>query len=164
MEDTMDFWNLIISVINLFVFIYFTKLVYDYNKTKDKIDFLRQVPLISIEQNGNHKYFIKNVGSGPALNIRILSIPNFEDEVWELNEIGFCLFGNSSEIELNSFDKSAYLILYNDIHKKKYFSYMTDNTLEYGNVTDKKLKGKVKKVLNFDRATEQLREEHHPSV
>lgn len=121
MEDTMDFWNLIISVINLFVFIYFTKLVYDYNKTKDKIDFLRQVPLISIEQNGNHKYFIKNVGSGPALNIRILSIPNFEDEVWELNEIGFCLFGNSSEIELNSFDKSAYLILYNDIHKKKIF-------------------------------------------
>lgn len=98
------------------------------------------------------------------MNIRILSIPNFEDEVWELNEIGFCLFGNSSEIELNSFDKSAYLILYNDIHKKKYFSYMTDNTLEYGNVKDKKLKGKVKKVLNFDRATEQLREEHHPSV
>lgn len=41
---------------------------------------------------------------------------------------------------------------------------MTDNTLEYGNVRDKKLKGKVKKVLNFDRATEQLHEEHHPSV
>ena len=55
----MDIWNLIISVINLLVFIYFTKLVYVYNKTKDKIDFLRQVPLISIEQNGNHKYFIK---------------------------------------------------------------------------------------------------------
>ena len=163
MEETMD-WNLIISLINLLVFFYFTKLVYDYNKTKDKIDFLRQVPLISIEQNENHKYFIKNVGSGPALNVRILSSPNFEDKVWELNEIGFCLFGSSSEIELNSFDKSAYLILYNDIHKKKYFSYMTDNELEYGNVKDKKLKGKVKQVLNFNRATEQLREEHHPSV
>lgn len=89
MEDTMELLDLIISVINLLVFIYFTILVYKYNKTKDNIDFLRQVPLISIEQNENHKYFIKNVGSGPALNIRILSNPNFEDKVWELNEIGF---------------------------------------------------------------------------
>ena len=105
MKDAMEFWNLIISIINLLVFVYFTKLVYDYNKNKDKIDFLRQVPLISIEQDDNHNYFIKNVGSGPAINVRILSQPDFENKTWGKNEIGYSLFGNSTEIELNTFDK-----------------------------------------------------------
>jgi hypothetical protein len=164
MENTIELWNLILTIVNLLVFVFFTKLIYDYNKHKDQIDFLRQVPLISIEQNDNHSYFIRNVGSGPALNIRILSKPNFEDKVWELNEIGFSLFGNSSEIELNSFDKSAYLILYNDIHKKDYFSFMIDNKLEYGSITDAKQKDNIKKVLKFSRAKEQLREEHAPSI
>lgn len=71
--NILELLNLIITAINLFVFAWFTKLIYDYNKNKDQIDFLRQVPLISIEQNEDHGYFIKNVGYGPALNIRILS-------------------------------------------------------------------------------------------
>ena len=164
MENTIELWNLIIAIINLLVFVFFTKLIYDYNKHKNQIDFLRQVPLISIEQNDNHTYFIKDVGSGPAFNIRILSEPNFEDKIWELNEIGFSLFGNSSEMKLNPFDKSAYLVLYNDIHKKEYFSFMIDNKLEYGSVTDSKQKDQLKKLLKFSRAKEQLREEHIPSV
>lgn len=164
MENTIAFWNLIVAIINLIVFVFFTKLIYDYNKRKDQIDFLRQVPLISIEQKDNYNYFITNVGSGPALNIRILSSPNFENEIWEVNEIGFSLFGNSSEIELNSSDKSAYLILYNDIHKKDYYSYMIDNKLEYGSITDVLQKDTIKKVLEFSRAKEQIRVVHAPSV
>jgi hypothetical protein len=75
---TIDHINLVFTFVNLCVFIYFTILVYNYNKSKDRIDFLRQVPLISIEQKYDSNYYIKNVGSGPALNVRILSEPDFE--------------------------------------------------------------------------------------
>ena len=164
MKDAMEFWNLIISIINLLVFVYFTKLVYDYNKNKDKIDFLRQVPLISIEQDDNHNYFIKNVGSGPAINVRILSQPDFENKTWGKNEIGYSLFGNSTEIELNTFDKSAYLILYSDIHQKEYYSYMKNNILRFGDIKEAESDDKIQKILKFKKPKEKLRNVHVPSV
>lgn len=164
MENYINFSNLIIAIINLFVFIYFTKLVYDYNKKKDKINFLRQVPLISIEQKDDYNYYIKNVGSGPAINIRILSEPDFDNKTWNKNEIGYSLFGDSTEIELNSFDKSAYLIFYSDIHQKKYFSYMKNNILSFGSLDESKSNDKIHKILKFKRAPEQLRNINTPSV
>lgn len=164
MENTINFWNLVIAIINLLVFIYFTKLVYEYNKKKDKIDFLRQVPLISIEQKDDYNYYIKNVGSGPAINIRILSEPDFDNKTWNKNEIGYSLFGDSTEIELSTFDKSVYLILYSDIHQKSYFSYMKNNILTFGSLEESKSNDKIHKILKFKRSAEQLRNINAPSV
>ena len=164
MENYINLSNLIIAIINLFVFIYFTKLVYDYNKKKDKIDFLRQVPLISIEQKDDYNYYIKNVGSGPAINIRILSEPDFDNKTWNKNEIGYSLFGDSTEIELSTFDKSVYLILYSDIHQKNYFSYMKNNILSFGSLEESKSNDKIHKILKFKRPAEQLRNINAPSV
>jgi|GEM_PF-7134584 len=161
---TIDHLNLVFTFVNLCVFIYFTILVYNYNKSKDRIDFLRQVPLISIEQNYNSNYYIKNVGSGPALNVRILSQPDFENKTWRKNEIGYSLFGDSTEIELNTFDKSAYLILYSDIHQKKYFSYMNNNILSFGAYKNTKSDDEINKILKFKKPKEQLRDNHSPSV
>lgn len=162
--STIDHLNLVLSFLNLGVFIYFTILVYFYNKSKDRIDFLRQVPLISIEQNEDSNYYIKNVGSGPAINIRILSEPDFENRTWQKNEIGYSLFGNSTEIELNTFDKSAYLIIYSDIHQKEYYSYMKNNILHFGSIKEIKSDDKTQKILKFKRPKEQLRNIHVPSV
>ncbi|MGH2667159.1 hypothetical protein [Flavobacterium sp.] len=163
-STTIDILNLSLTFVNLCVFIYFTKLVYDYNKSKDKIDFLRQVPLVSIEQKDDCNYYIKNVGSGPAINIRILSEPDFENRTWNKNEIGYSLFGDSTEIELNPFDKSAYLILYSDIHQKNYFSYMKNNILSFGSLEDSKSNDKIHKILKFKRPAEEFRRNHIPSV
>lgn len=164
MKDNIELLNLIVAAINLVVFIVFTFLVFFYNKAKDRIDFLRQVPLISIEQNDHNNYSIKNVGSGPALNVRILSEPDFDNRFWNKNEIGYALFGDNTELEIDPNDKSAYLILYNDIHQKNYFSYMIDNTLKFGSVEDAKSDKDMMKILKFNKSKEQFRTVHIPSI
>jgi hypothetical protein len=156
--------NILIAFFNLVFFIILTLLIHNYNKSKDKLDFIRQTPLISIEQYEDHNYYFKNIGSGPALNIKILSIIDFENNKWGKNEIGFSLFSNSKEIELNTFDKKAYLIIYNDIHKNEYYSFMIDSMLEFGRIKDVKKKTLIKKILDFDRPNEEFRNIHIPSV
>lgn len=161
---TVEIINILIAFLNLIIFIILTLIIHNYNMSKDKLDFTRQTPLISIEQYEDHNYYFKNIGSGPALNIKILSNIDFENHKWGKNEIGFSLFSNSKEIKLNTFDKEAYLIIYNDIHKREYYSFMVDSTLEFGRIKDVKKKTLLKKVLDFERPNEEFRNIHIPSV
>jgi hypothetical protein len=85
-------------------------------------------------------------------------------KTWKKNEIGYSFFGDSTEIELNTSDKSAYLILYSDIHQKEYYSYMNNNILSFGAFEKTKSNDDINEILKFKKPKEQLREEHSPSV
>jgi hypothetical protein len=156
--------NLIVSALNVIAFITLSVMIHRYNVKKDAIDFMRQIPLISIEQNYNQNFEIKNIGSGPALNVKVLSNPDFEEKIWRINEIAYNIFNDGKTIELISFNKIAYLILYSDVHQNKYYSFMHDNIFHFGKVDDKKLPKEIGNILKFEKAEESFMNYNQPSV
>lgn len=156
--------NLIVAALNVITFIILTLVIHKYNVKKDVIDFMRQIPLISIEQNHNQNFEIKNIGSGPALNVKVLSNPDFEEKIWRRNEIAYNIFNDGKTIELITSNKIAYLILYSDIHQNKYYSFMQDNIFHFGKVNDKKLPREIGHKLKFDQAEESFMLNNQPSV
>ena len=152
-----------IDIINVFIVTILTIQVFRYNSRKDELDFKTKTPLISIFQEkyfGNYK--IKNIGGGPALNIRILSDIDENEKCWRKNIIGFDLFGENV-FELDFYNKEQYLILYNDIYGEKYFSYMIDSRLSFG--TEKNnIPMDIAKMINYKREDEEFSEHNVPSV
>jgi hypothetical protein len=154
-----------IEIINVAIIIVLTLQVYIYNKEKDNLDFKTKTPLVSISQEDDSgDYIIQNIGGGPALNVRALNDLDVSKKLWKKNIIAYDLFGNNS-FKLDNSNKVQYLIIYDDIYENQYFSYMKDNKLLFGSITNEnKVPSEVRILLQFNRNKEEFSNSHVPSV
>lgn len=152
-----------IDLINVIIVTLLTIQVFKYNSKKDELDFKTKTPIISIfQEKYSGQYKIKNLGGGPALNIRILSDLDENEKLWKKNIIGFDLFGENI-FDLDFFNKEQYLIIYCDIYEDEYFSYMINSRLSFGTVKNNTLKN-IEEMINYKRADEEFADFYIPSV
>lgn len=155
-----------INLVNALVIIVLTAQVYLYNQKKDELDFKQKTPLVSIiQQEYNGGYYIRNIGGGPALNVRILSDLNLKEKIWKKNIIAFDLFGDST-FDLDNSNKEQYLITYNDIYGHAYYSYMKDNQLSFGSlaIENSEIPNQIRKLFSYPKTTEVFSQKHVPSI
>ena len=140
-NDWTDFSNYLgpfISLANLCVFVYFTRLVYFYSLTRDKIlnDFER--PLIAFSKTSElDKYSILNVGKGAAINIYVKSHLDHEKLIWNEVRVSYSLETGASKPMNWTTNCNALCAIYEDIFGNKYISFMEDDKLSFIDTSSK---------------------------
>lgn len=121
------FFSAFISLANLAVFIYFSNLVFEYNKKKDKQIEELDKPILVFIKNRKDSYKISNIGRGPALNV---SVKVIKDE--PTSSLGYMCYSINvnQEIELPKSDNTLILVAnYTDIMGNDFFSSMKNDVM-----------------------------------
>lgn len=121
------YFSAFISLANLMVFIYFSILVFDYNKKKDKQIEALDKPILAFVKYDSDKYKVTNIGRGPALNLRVKVIKNKIES--SFGYICYSLKVNE-DLELpNSNDTVKLFAEYMDVMGNKFLSHMNNDTM-----------------------------------
>ena len=130
-----------VSLANLIVFVYFTRLVYLYSLNRDKIldDFER--PVISFSKISElDRYTIENVGKGSALNIEVKSHFDKSNSIWAQKRITYSFQSGMSKTMNWTTECNALCATYQDIFGHEYASYFEKDKLIFIDISNRKSK------------------------
>lgn len=153
----------IIDIIDIVLSACLTLTVFFYTIKKDKVDFKRNIPFISIEQRDGSYYF-KNIGNGPAVNILLYHYPDFVNKKWHSCYRYFSNFDKENYIKIISQNDQAFLFIYNDIFGKQYYSFMINHNLEFGSVETINNNQNVYEYIKYERPKPIFAPDQSPSV
>ena len=142
------FCNISLSLGNLFVFIWLTFEIHNYNMVKDQENIK---PIISFfKRKDSEFYTIENIGLRAAIDLKIKK--NINNHEWEVEKQYYTLPpGEKIELEW-TFGSMELGATYKDINNKKHYSYMEGNVLTYFDDKSGKEKfGEIYKKLNYPK-------------
>lgn len=133
------FFAAFVSLANLFVFIYFSELIYKYNLKKDEqieekekqIEALEK-PILAFSKTKESIYEVTNIGRGAALNVKVL-VKLKEDENkddWSWGYICYSLHVHQTLLLPNTINCLEICAKYTDIFGNQFISYMKDDYLK----------------------------------
>lgn len=133
------FFAAFISLANLFVFIYFSELIYKYNLKRDELieEKEKQIealekPILAFSKTQESIYEVTNIGRGAALNVKVL-VKLKEDENkdgWSWGYICYSLYVHQTLPLLNTINCVEICAKYTDIFGNQFISYMKDDYLK----------------------------------
>lgn len=133
------FLAVFISLANLFVFIYFSELIYNYNLKKDELieEKEKQIealerPILSFNKTEKSIYEITNIGRGAALNVKVLVKLKIDKNKhgWSWGYICYSLYIHQNLSLPNTIDCLEICAKYTDIFGNQFVSYMKDDYLK----------------------------------
>lgn len=144
-----------VSLANLIVFVYFTRLVYLYSLTRDKIldDFER--PIISFSKlSETDRYTIENVGKGAALNIEVKSHLDKSKSLWLQKRLTYSFQSGMSKTMNWTTDCNALCANYHDIFGNEYISYFENDKLVFIDLQSEKIISQYSNELRLSKFRE----------
>ena len=144
------FISLAIAIINLIIFYLLTLEIHKYNITQNKKNIK---PIISFKLiNSKESYWLENIGSGIAVDVKIKRNFSEGDNKWEEGYNYFTL-SPGERVYLNWSQYSIQLVAeYKDAEGYQYYSYMDGNFLRF---FDEKI-GQEKYPNEFSKVTKRI--------
>ncbi|WP_188769921.1 hypothetical protein [Emticicia aquatilis] len=134
------FFAAFISLANLFVFIYFSELIYKYNLKRDELieEKEKQIealekPILAFNQTQESIYEVTNIGRGAALNVKVFVNQKVENDNGEYQCWGYrcySMYVHQTLLLKNTSNCIEIGAKYTDIFGNEFNSYMKDYSLK----------------------------------
>lgn len=150
------YFTAFVSLANLVMFIYFTRLVYEYSLTRDELLNDLERPVISFSKLTHHdRYDIENVGKGTAINIDVKSHLDERKSSWGQKRVTYSFQSGQSKTMNWTTGCNALCATYQDIFGKEYVSYFEDDKLIFIDLSNEKSKSQYSMQLTLSKLNAQ---------